>query len=122
MQHSRALHCQSEKNMRYLFVFFGFLLIIFNSCKKNNKLDRACFSDTTNARKIVDEQATIKLLGSDFYMYEEGTIDVTLIPCNLPQDFQVNDLLVTITGYTKSSKEGWPACCKEILFITKITR
>ncbi|MEO8109038.1 MAG: hypothetical protein ABI594_03350 [Ginsengibacter sp.] len=108
--------------MRYLFVFISVFFLTFNSCKKDNKQDRACFTDTTNTRQIVHEQATIKLSGSEFYMYEEGTIDTKLIPCNLPIDFQVDNLQVTISGYSKSSKEGWPACCTEILVITKITR
>lgn len=108
--------------MRYLFVFAGALFIVFNSCKKDNKQDKACFADTTNARKIINEQATIQLSGSGFYMYEEGTIDTRLIPCNLPIDFQVNDLQVTMSDYSKSSNNGWPACCTEILVITKITR
>lgn len=108
--------------MRYLFVLTSVFFITFNSCKKDNKQDRACFTDTANARKIINEQATIKLSGADFYMYEEGTIDNRLIPCNLTQDFQVNDLVVTISGYTKTRNEGFPTCCTEILFITKITR
>ncbi len=108
--------------MRYILVFISLILIISTSCKKDNKLDRACFTDTANAGRLIDKQATIKLSGTTFYMYEQGTIDTRLIPCNLPQDFKVNDLQVKISGYTKQSKEGGAICCTEILFITKITR
>ena len=29
---------------------------------------------------------------------ENGAIDTKLIPCNLPQEFQINNLMVTING------------------------
>lgn len=122
MQHPWALRCQLEKSMRSISIFISLLFILCSSCKKNNILDRACFTDTANAGKLINRQAVIKLSGNDFYMYEQGTIDTKLIPCNLPLDFQVDDLQVLISGYTKQSREGGNTCCTEILFITKITR
>lgn len=108
--------------MRHILIFFTHLFILCSSCKKSNTLDRACFSDTANAGKLINKQAIIKLSGADFYIYEQGTIDTKLIPCNLPPNFQMNDLQVMISGYIKPSKEEGNTCCTEILFITKITR
>ena len=94
------------------------------SCKKdNNKIDD-CFPNSTTSRQILNKPATIKQQpGGLFYIVEQGTIDTKLNPCNLTPEFQVDNLLVIISGDVKATVQGGPGpCCTENFVITKIAR
>ena len=98
-------------------------LAIFASCKKNDTLKTECFPNDITTRTIVDKQAVIKLVDGKFYIVEQEAIDTKLIPCNLTQDFQVDNLQVTISGDVKATLQGGPGpCCSENFVISKIIR
>ena len=111
-----------KKYITFLSILLG-LIILFHSCKKNDKSKTGCFLNDTTARQIINKQASIKLANGQFYIVEQGTIDTKLIPCNLTQEFQVDNLQVTISGDIKATAQGGPApCCSENFVITKIVR
>ncbi len=57
------------------------------------------------------------------YVVEENAIDNKLIPCNLTKEFQVDNLLVTISGDVKETVQSASSpCCSENFVITKIVR
>lgn len=115
----------SMKTLMQHFRLFIILLestIIF-SCKKDNSSSTDCFPNTSTVRQITNGQATIKEVGSKFYMVEQGSIDTKLNPCSLPTEFQVDNLQVQISGDVKSTLQGGPEpCCTENFVITKISR
>jgi len=47
----------------------------------------------------------VTLVGSQFYIVEESTIDNRLNPGNLVQKFRVDNLLVTISGEVKATPQ-----------------
>jgi hypothetical protein len=97
--------------------------IIVCSCKKDNNGNTDCFPNSSTVRQITNGQATIKEVGSKFYIVEQGSIDTKLNPCSLPTQYQVNNLQVTISGDVKSTLQGGPEpCCTENFVITKITK
>lgn len=102
--------------------FFLLSLMVFAACKKE-KNNNDCYPDSPVIRSIVNEQTTIRQLpDGQFYMVASGTIDTRLIPCNLPSEFQIANLNVTITGETKAIIQPPLApCCSEGLVIFKIT-
>ena len=111
-----------KKYITFLSILLG-LTILFHSCKKNDKSKTGCFLNDTTARQIINKQASIKLANGQFYIVEQGTIDTKLILCNLTQEFQVDNLQVTISGDIKATVQGGPApCCSENFVITKIVR
>ena len=111
-----------KKYITFLSILLG-LIILFHSCKKNDESKTGCFLNDTTARQIINKQASIKLSNGQFYIVEQGTIDTKLIPCNLTQEFQVDNLQVTISGDIKATVQGGPApCCSENFVITKIVR
>lgn len=82
-----------------------------------------CFPDTSIVRQIVNKNASIKLLNTQFFIVEDGTIDTKLNPCNLPREFQVDNLLVLISGDVKSTfYSGVGPCCTENFEITSILK
>jgi|GEM_PF-2011081 len=102
----------------------GLCSLLFQSCKKDNTKPTDCFSKADSYRQIVDKPATVRQQpGGTFFIVEQGTVNTRLNPCNLPTDFQVDNLQVTISGDVKATMQGGPGpCCTEILVITKITR
>jgi hypothetical protein len=99
------------------------LTILFFSCKKNDSLKTDCFPNEITTRTIVDKQAIIKSVSGKYYIVEQGAIDTKLIPCNLAQEFQVDNLQVTISGEVKATLQGGPGpCCSENFIISKIKR
>ncbi len=110
--------------MRQFIKIPGFLLLltIAVSCKKVNQ-SNVCFENETTSGQIVNKPATIKLINNQFYIIEQGTIDTRLNPCNLPEEFKVDNLQVTISGDVKTTiyNPGEP-CCTENFVITKIVK
>ncbi len=98
-----------------------FSLTICTSCKKDNDSESECSSTAATVRVISNKQATIKLAGGKYYIVEDGAIDTKLIPCSLPQSFQVENLRVVISGDVKSTvrNTGEP-CCSDYCVITSI--
>lgn len=99
-------------------------LLLICACKKDKAQANKCFSNATTVRQVLNKQATVKQQSTGlFYIIEQGTIDTKLNPCNLTPEFQIDNLLVTISGDIKSTIQGGPSpCCTENFVITKITR
>ncbi len=98
--------------------------LIFLACKKNNDKSNDCFPGAITTRQIIDKPASIRQQADGlFYIIEQGTIDSRLNACNLPTEFQINNLDVTISGEVKATVWGGPGpCCIENFVITKISR
>lgn len=110
--------------MRQTFLIVAVLLMItfFSACKKDSNSTVDCFSDLLTVRQITNEHAVIKSIDGNFYIVEQGAIDSRLNPCNLKQEFQVNDLEVTISGNVKSTVQIGPGPGgTENFVITKIS-
>ena len=112
------------KKTIFIPLFVGLICFLSNSCKKDNSKKNDCLPTAPTYRQIINKPATIRQQpGGTFYIVEQGTIDGQLIPCNLTADFQIDNLLVTISGDVKATVQGGPGpCCKENFVITKITR
>ena len=106
----------------FLTILLG-VTMLFHSCKKNETSKTDCFPNDITTRQIINKQASVKLTNGQFYIVEQGTIDTKLIPCNLTQDFQVDNLQVTISGDVKATAQGGSySCCSENFVISKIVR
>ena len=111
--------------MRYITILIAslFILTILPSCKKDNNSNIDCFPNSSTVKQITNAQATVKKSGEKFYIVEQGSIDTRLNPCTLPQEFQVDNLEVTISGDVKSTfQDGAEPCCTENFVITKISK
>lgn len=97
--------------------------IVFNACKKDDNSITDCFPNTIIVRQLINKQATIKWVVGKYYIVEQGVIDTRLNPCNLTQEFQVDNLQVIVSGDVKSTVQPGPGpCCGENFVITKITK
>ena len=112
------------KKTIFISLFVGFICFFSNSCKKDDSKKNDCLPTATTFRQIIDKPATIRQQpAGTFYIVEQGTIDGQLIPCNLTADFQIDNLLVIISGDVKTTVQGGPGpCCTENFVITKITK
>ena len=111
--------------MRHTSTLLALLLAVtmVPSCKKEKDSNADCFSNSLTVRQITDAQATIKNVGGKYYIVEQGSIDTRLNPCNLPEAFRVNDLLVTTSGEVKATVQVGPGPFGADNFvITKISR
>jgi len=93
---------------------------LFSSCKKEEVESTKCFAGATTIRQIQNKPAKITAIGSQFYIVEESTIDSRLNPCNLEKEFQVDKLLVTISGEVKATAQE-EICCTDDFIITQIS-
>lgn len=92
-----------EKNYFHFIICWTYLFFS-NSCKKDDSKKNDCLPTATTYRQIINKPATIRQHpGGTFYIVEQGTIDGQLIPCNLTADFQIDNLLVTISGDVKAT-------------------
>ena len=109
---------------RIFYIFSSALVIVLFSCKKESNNANDCFLNLTTSRQIVNKPAIVKQQPSGlFYIIEQGSIDIKLYPCNLTNEFKVDDLQVTISGDVKSIVQGeTEPCCTENFVITKILR
>lgn len=100
-----------------------FCLIFISACKKDKVKTNDCLPDTVAARQILNKRATVqKQPNGLYYLIEQGTIDTKLNPCNLPPDFQIDNLTVTITGEVKLTTQGGPGpCCTDDFVIFMIS-
>ncbi len=105
-----------------------FIIIIFctclnlSACKKNiNTPD--CYQDRQTTQQITDKPATIKESANAgvYFIIPQGTYDQQLRPCNLPDEFKVNNLPVIVSGLVKLTLQVGP-CCIEDFIITKISK
>jgi hypothetical protein len=103
-----------------LYIILFFLTSTASLCKKTAENVYQCFSKDQAQGEINNKQAIIGMSAGKFYIYEVGSIDTRLVPCNLDKDFQVVGLQVTISGYTRQIPQY--TCCTENLVITKISR
>lgn len=104
-------------------IAFLFVTTLISSCKKDNNTNTDCFPNTSTVRQITNAQATVKAGSGKFYLVEQGSIDTKLNPCTLAQEFQVDNLQVTISGDVKLTQHGGlEPCCTDNFVITKISR
>ena len=109
-------YCRTLMTLTILINFIG-------SCKKEENSTVDCFPAATTVRQITDKQATIQSAGEDFYIVEENTIDTRLNPCNLSQEFKIDNLSVKISGDVKETNRNVSGpCCTEDFVITAISR
>lgn len=111
--------------MRHSQTFIASVLVttIIFSCKKDNNTNTDCFPNTTTVRQINNAQATVKAAGGKFYIVEQGTFDTKLNPCALAQEFQMDNLQVTISGAVKLTQRNVAEpCCTDNFVITKISK
>ena len=119
---------RKESLMRYSLIFIAFMLVTTttSSCKKDdnkNTEDTDCFPNTATVRQITNVRALVKVSGGKLYIVEKGSIDTKLNPCTLAQEFQVNNLQVTISGDVKlTSYAAGEPCCTDNFVITKISK
>ncbi len=100
-----------------------YCVLLIVSCKKNEEQSKDCFANEPTIRTLVNSQATIKKSNEAFYIIEQGSIDTKLDPCNLPEDFRVDNLQVIVTGKVKrNSRFGYGPCCTENFVIAKINK
>jgi len=108
--------------VRPSYILLG-LIILSQSCKKTDNTTSDCFSNSATTRQIVNKLASIKLIGGQYYIIEQGTIDTKLKPCSLTEEFQVDNLMVTISGDVKSTvQDGSTPCCIENFVVKSISR
>lgn len=103
------------------------LSILILSCKKEEvpkkQVKNECTTNDTTVRLINEKRATIQSSNNQYYIVEEGTIDTRLQPCNLSNEFMINQLSVLISGEVKKTVQSNNApCCIETFFITKISK
>jgi hypothetical protein len=109
------------KNIVYT-IAVTLITIIFASCKK--EIQTSCYNGLTTLRNISNVNATVVLqTNGEYYIIEAGTIDIKLKPCDLSEEFKVNNLQVIITGETKLiTTNQLEPCCTEGLVIGKIEK
>lgn len=99
------------------------LTIVICSCKKGSSTTNNCFQSVETVRQLSNTTATIIFNGGEYLIIETGTIDSRLRPCNLPAEYQVNNLSVIVSGDVKLTIQGGPGpCCTENFTITKISK
>ena len=102
------------------------LVVVFAgtfSCKKNADIKTTCLPDSKTVREITDKAAVVKAVNNQFYLIEQGTVDSKLRPCTLSQQFQHDNLNVTISGEVKATLQCADCpCCIEDFVITKISQ
>lgn len=111
--------------MRTLLKQFSLIILtaVIISCNKDNNNSTTCDPNASTIRQILNKKASIKLMGTQFYIIEEGMIDTKLNPCNLAPEFKIDNLLVTISGNVKSTTYiGVGPCCTENFVITAIIK
>jgi hypothetical protein len=99
--------------------------IIFSclvSCKKAKQSTNNCYPNELVARVVQLKNATIqKAPNGIFYIVEDNIVDDKLQPCNLPIEFQLDGLLVKISGNVKATLQiGTGPCCTNHFEITHI--
>lgn len=107
------------------FLPFILILLCLLACKKQKITATGCDTGAATTRVIADKKATVKMTATmvyPVYLVEDGTIDVKLVPCNIPLQFQQNDLVVKISGEVKTTVAPANApCCIENFVISKIS-
>jgi hypothetical protein len=112
-----------KKTMRYYQKFIAAILIIsaLSSCKKRKDVTADCSPNSPTVRKVTNAQATIKKDQGKYFIIEKGSIDSKLNPCALPEEYQINDFSITVSGDVKETHQS-NICCTENFLITKISK
>lgn len=108
-------------------MFKYIIIILFLSCSscKKNTTNTDCFPDATTIEQIIDKPAIIKATGNpgEYFIILQGSIDRRLRPCNLSEEFKINNLSVMVSGLVKGTVQGGPLpCCTYDFTITKISK
>lgn len=122
-QHFTILNCLLEKaSLKHYWTFIIiFFVTVLTSCKKDKSSVVDCIPNTSTSRQILNSHAIIKEYYGKYFIVEEGTIDTKLNPCNLTEEFQVDNLQVTVSGEVKFTPQTG-VCCTENFVITRISR
>ena len=105
-----------------LLLFYAISTICF-SCDKSKVDEKAPCGQNATVRTITNKSAIVKASTGSFVIIEMGTIDTRLAPCNLPAEFSINDLQVTISGDVKQTTQPNDSpCCTDDFVITSITK
>ena len=113
-----------KKSTSVALLFTVIISVIFCSCKKETAQYTDCFPSDSTTRQVINNRATVKEYpAGNFYIIEKGAIDTRLNPCNLPSDYKVNDLSVTISGKVKATVHTTlEPCCTENFVLSQISR
>lgn len=113
-----------KKSILILSLTFAFCCIHLSSCKKEKNIEKIdCSPDTDVFDRLVDEPEVIaRESDGTFLIYQHGTIDTRLKPCNLPAEFQVHGLEITVSGTVKNYVNDGTPCCLHNFVITKIVK
>jgi hypothetical protein len=93
------------------------------SCNKDNAPKTTCDTNAPTERTLTSKAATVKEIAGKFYIIEQNTIDVRLLPCNLDASFAIDNLQVIVSGEVKQTKtKAGEPCCTNNFIINNITR
>jgi hypothetical protein len=107
----------------YTIVSIFSIVALFSACNKEGNAPDNCFADRETLRVLDNKTATVNGNGGSWYLVEEFTYDTKLFPCNLEKEFQVDKLVVKISGNVKAIHETDLApCCLDGLEITGIKK
>lgn len=114
-----------KKSILILSMSFGLSCMFLSSCKKEKDTKTAdCSPNVDIARELLNEPVVVvKESDGTFFLIEQETIDTMLEPCNLPAEFQVDGLEVSVSGAVKTyTNEDFRPCCIERFVVTKIEK
>jgi hypothetical protein len=110
---------------RYLRTLVSILVVgaLFSACDKKANAPDNCYADNETVRVLNDKTLTVHGGNGSWHLTEEFTYDTRLYPCNLPTEFQVDKLVVLVSGNVKAIPETAQApCCSDGLEITSIKK
>lgn len=114
-----------KRGMKHTLTAILCLVLLFSitACKKNKDAKADCYRDNAVRYEINNQLATVYQVNGEYYIAEQNTIDTRLFPCNLPEEFQQNNINIYITGQVKSLPySNTRPAGDAALIITQITR
>ena len=113
--------CFMKQTVLWILIINLTIVSIF-SCKKQNSTE-PCSDGAPIARQLINKPATIVSSNGRFLIIEDSTIDERLLPCDLPEEFKIDQLRVIVSGKVKSTLiENSNPCCTAYFEIATITR
>lgn len=105
----------------WIFLLVNTLIII--ACGKEGYTEPSCATELPTKRILTEQNATVREIGGEYYIFEPNTIDSKLRPCNLDPSFAIDNISVVVSGHVKKTplSSGEP-CCTDLFIITGITR
>lgn len=107
----------------YAIVLILIIAVVFTACDKDGNIPDDCYADQQTIRTLNNKTATVNWDGTTGYLVEEFTYDTRLYPCKLPGEFQVDKLVVKISGDVKAIPEiALAPCCADGIVLTSIKK